>query len=255
MARQALDDFPRARRWCNPLLPPCFPRSGSGAGNRARFRAAGRWPTARARDPASRMCRPSRRSRQCPSYPGSKAALRPRCSGWETLDVAAQTLRAVAVEPGFGNAPQNALDQAVAQTAHIGVARFHGFHRQLDGLAHAHDGGPRFPYRRAGSFPCRAAVDQPLQLHARANVQRAYALGGAWNLWPERESRSIPSAFTSMGTQPMACTASVWKSAPCALANLAASRMGLDGADFVVGGHDGNPGSYPAAALFPALPG
>ena len=37
---------------------------------------------------------------------------------------------------------------------------------------------------------------------------------------------STSSAFTSMGTCPTACTASVWNSAPCALAILHSSAMG-----------------------------
>ena len=49
---------------------------------------------------------------------------------------------------------------------------------------------------------------------------------GAWNLWPDMLSMSMPMAFTSILTLPMACTASVWKSTPCFLHTAASSAMG-----------------------------
>ena len=49
---------------------------------------------------------------------------------------------------------------------------------------------------------------------------------GAWSLWPESDSMSTPSDFTSTGMCPTACTASVWNSAPRAFAIFASSAIG-----------------------------
>ena len=50
---------------------------------------------------------------------------------------------------------------------------------------------------------------------------------GPWNLWAESDSMSIFMAFTSMGTWPTACTASVWKNTPFSLHTLPISAMGI----------------------------
>ena len=50
---------------------------------------------------------------------------------------------------------------------------------------------------------------------------------------------SMPSSFTSMGSWPKACTASVWKTTLASWAAAASSANRLDGADLVVGEHDG----------------
>ena len=49
---------------------------------------------------------------------------------------------------------------------------------------------------------------------------------GAPSLWPETLSASTPSARTSSGSQPAACTASVWNGIPCACASAASAAIG-----------------------------
>jgi len=49
---------------------------------------------------------------------------------------------------------------------------------------------------------------------------------GPWNLWPDRLSRSIPIASTSIGTFPTACVASVWNSTPASFATAPISATG-----------------------------
>ena len=50
---------------------------------------------------------------------------------------------------------------------------------------------------------------------------------GPWNLWADRESISTPHSAVSMGTAPMACTASVCIRMPRARAISAISLMGI----------------------------
>ena len=49
---------------------------------------------------------------------------------------------------------------------------------------------------------------------------------GPWNLWAERDSRSIFCAFTSMDRWPAACTASVWNRTPRSRHTAPISGMG-----------------------------
>ena len=49
---------------------------------------------------------------------------------------------------------------------------------------------------------------------------------GAWNLWPDIESMSTGTFFTSTGSLPATCTASVWRIAPCSRQIWAISSIG-----------------------------
>ena len=61
---------------------------------------------------------------------------------------------------------------------------------------------------------------------------------GAPSLWPEMLSASTPSASASSGSQPAACTASVWNGTPVRAGQRRELGDGLDRADLVVGVHD-----------------
>ena len=63
---------------------------------------------------------------------------------------------------------------------------------------------------------------------------------GAYNLWPLIEYRSTPSAFTSTGILPAACTPSTWNRTPASRAMRGDLGDGLNRADFVVGVHHGD---------------
>ena len=62
---------------------------------------------------------------------------------------------------------------------------------------------------------------------------------GPWNLCADRDSISKPMPAKSTGTWPTACTASVWKERPFP-AEGRQLRHRLEGADFIVGEHDGH---------------
>ena len=59
-----------------------------------------------------------------------------------------------------------------------------------------------------------------------SRTKRAPTPFGAWNLWPERLSRSQGTSPTSIGSLPMTATASQWKRTPRRLQRDAISRTG-----------------------------
>ncbi len=49
---------------------------------------------------------------------------------------------------------------------------------------------------------------------------------GPYSLWEEIDSKSTPNSWTSMGTFPTACTASVWNTTPCSWQSFVISPIG-----------------------------
>ena len=75
--------------------------------------------------------------------------------------------------------------------------------------------------RRSWPPPCRMGCRRVPRLTYSAPMPL-----GPYSLWPERLSMSTPSSATSMGSEPTACTASVWNAAPFSWAIRASSATG-----------------------------
>ena len=120
--------------------------------------------------------------------------------------ISRQTLDGVAVQPtafNFQNLPDKAVPHAgetFSSLLHAGAGIFHG-------LGQSDDAGHIFRTGAPALF-LRAAVNQVRQENSLAAIEDADTLG-PWNLWADRESRSICCCLTSMGTLVTACTASV----------------------------------------------
>ena len=217
----------------------------SGAAIRGRSRGEGRWPAAHGSDPASRRCRRYPEDTQMPRAGPAATSMR------LALDEARRRRSRCwpGGSPGWplslrrGDLREDAPDE-------------HGRAGRAGGYARGQARRP--PVRRPGPKPtmpgtfsvdpraARAPAAPPsmkvVKLHATLRMyKRADALGAVELVAEEADSMSMSSSFTSMGT----CAhglhrVGVEERRPLRGQPAAICANGLDGADLVVGEHDGD---------------
>ena len=157
----------------------------------------------------------------------------------------------MAVEANVGDILQNAVDQPVAQGGEAA-----GIFRQLrngqfDGGSQAHDAGQVFRARAQAAL-LRAAEDQVGDLHALADVERADALGRVELVAGKAEHVHVPVVHVDGHGAHGLHRVGVEQHTRF-MGNFADLADGLDGADFVVGGHDGDEDRIRADGIFHVL--
>ena len=167
-------------------------------------------------------------------------------------DVAGQTVRPVTVQFTVGD-PVQPGNQPVPQGAQAGGVGFHPGAGLGEGRCHAHDGGDVLGTGPLVPLLC-AAPDERLQRQPLPGIQRADALGPVELVRGEGEQvdllrlhvdEQMPRSLHRVGVEEHALLP----------ANRADLRNGLDGADLVVGVHDGHQAGILADGLCHLLRG
>ena len=144
----------------------------------------------------------------------------------------------MAVQLHVGNLLHDPLDHVVPDGAHLRGLGGDVRGGQLDGLAQAHDAGQVLG---AGALAALlgAAVHQPLQAHAMAHVQRADALGRVELVARQAQKVDVLGLHVDLHVADGLHRVGVEQHA-VPLRHRRQLRDGLDGADLVVGVHDGH---------------
>ena len=154
------------------------------------------------------------------------------------VHVARQAGGGMAVQAAVGDLLQDALDHVIADGAELRVVRVDVRGGDLDGLADAHDGGQVLGAGAAVALLC-AAVHELLQAHALADVQHADALGRMELVAGHAQHVDLHGLYVDLHAADGLHRVGVEEHAVL-LADRGQLGDGLDGADLVVGGHDGH---------------